>query len=477
MSTTQQSLRTIDTAYIDGRRVRAGGERLVLPDSATEESAVQLVMSSGRDVDAAVAAARRALPGWAATPVAERQAALRRLADAVAVRADDVIRDVAVDVGAVSGMRFLQADLAPILLHSNADLIRDFAFEYEVLNSRIFEEPVGVVAALTPWNFPLMMIALKVGPALAAGCTVVLKHSELAPQAGDTFISALEQAGLPAGVVNVVVGGADVGETLVSHTGVNMVAFTGSTPTGRQIMKSASATLKRTAFELGGKSAALVLDGADLEAAVAATVETCFRNNGQNCLAWSRLLVPRERQQEVAAHAAEIAGSYVIGDPLDPASTLGPLVSARQRDRVLGMIERGIASSAALVTGGTDAGLDRGFYVPPTIFADVDSQSELGQEEVFGPVLSILPYDGLEDGIRIANDTPFGLHGSIWAQDVDAALQVARQVHTGTLDINGAAGNLLSPLGGVGQSGTAREGGLWGLHEYLLPKSVQIPQS
>lgn len=477
MSNTVRSLRVIDTAFIDGRRVRVGGERVSLPDSATEETAVELVMSTGRDVDAAVAAARRALPGWGATPVVERQAALRRLADAVAARADDVVREVAVDVGSVAGVRFLQADLASILLHSNAEMIGDFAFEHEIGNSRIFEEPVGVVAALTPWNFPLMMIALKVGPALAAGCTVVLKYSELAPQTGDTFISALEQAGLPAGVLNVVVGGPDVGESLVSHAGVDMVAFTGSTPTGRQIMKNASATLKRTAFELGGKSAALLTDSADFEAAVAATVETCFRNNGQNCLAWSRLLVPRERQQEVAALAAEIAGSYVVGDPLDASSTLGPLVSARQRDRVLGMIERGIASSATLVSGGTGTGFDRGFYVRPTIFADVDSRSELGQEEVFGPVLSIIPFDGIDDGIRIANDTPFGLHGSVWAQDVDDALKVARQVRTGTLDINGAAGNLFAPLGGIGQSGTAREGGLWGLHEYLLAKSVQIPQS
>jgi aldehyde dehydrogenase (NAD+) len=472
---TATSTRTIDSGYIDGRRVRFHGEKVSLPDSNTEQTAVELTWSTTDDVNAAVSAARRALPAWAATPVSERQQVLRRLADAIAARGDEIAVGVASDVGSAAPARFLQADLPHYLLRGSADLLEGFEFEQKLQNSIIVEEPVGVVAALTPWNFPLLMIAIKLGPALAAGATIVLKYSELAPQAGETFVSALEEAGLPAGVVNVIVGGPEIGEALVSHTDVDMIAFTGSTPTGRAITRSGASSVKKYAFELGGKSASLLLPGADVEKAVAATVETAFRNNGQNCLAWSRLLVPRAQQDEIAALAAQIAAQYVIGDANDPATTLGPLVSATHRDRVRGFIQRGIDSSARLVAGGTDADTEHGYFIPATIFSDVESGSELGQEEIFGPVLSILPYDDEEDAIRIANDTPFGLHGSVWAADVSTGLATARRVRTGTIDINGADANPLAPGGGIGQSGSAREGGVWGIREYLLPKTITLP--
>jgi aldehyde dehydrogenase (NAD+) len=468
-------MRDIRTAYIAGARRTQHGAKLTLPASATGEPAVELTTSTPADVNDAVVAARRAFPSWATTTLIERQEALRRLAAELAKRADQVTEEVAVDVGSVQSLRFLQAELPHIMFAGNADLAGTIEFEHELQNSHIIEEPIGVAAALTPWNFPLLMIALKVAPAVVAGCTVVLKHSELAPQAGDTFIDAIEAAGLPAGVINVVVGGPDAGEALVSHPDVDMVAFTGSTSTGRQIMKSAADTVKRTLFELGGKSASLVVDDARLEAAVAATVETCYRNNGQNCFAWSRLVVPRHLQQQATDIAVEIAAGYVVGDPSDPASTLGPLVSQRQQERVLGMIRRGIESTATLVAGSATPPSDHGYFVAPTVFNNVESQSELGQEEVFGPVLSILPYEGLEEGIRITNDTPYGLHGSVWAAGDAEAVAVARRVHSGTLDINGGQLNPIGPMGGVRQSGTAREGGVWGIREYLLTKALQLP--
>lgn len=468
-------MRSVDTSFINGRRVKSAGQTLAIQDSATGEDALSVVLCGRTEVDAAVAAARAALPDWAATSVAERQQYLREIAGALMKRADRYVGEVAMEVGSVSGLRMLQADAPGYLLAGSADTLDAIEFETTLGNSLIIEEPIGVVAALTPWNFPMLMIAIKLGPALAAGCTVVLKNSEIAPLGGEIFMEAIEEAGLPAGVVNIILGGPDAGEALVSHPDVDCVAFTGSTPTGIAISQAAAQNLTTVHLELGGKSAALVVEGADVKAAVASTIESAFRNNGQNCLAWSRLVVPRSLEAEAVEIAESLSSMYVMGDPRDPETTLGPLVNARQRDRVRGMITRGAESDARLVIGGANGVPEHGYFVAPTIFAGVDSASELGQEEVFGPVLSIVAYDGLEQGLQITNGTKYGLHGSVWAGTTDEALSVARRVRSGTLDLNGAPMNMAAPGGGVGHSGTAREGGVWGIKEYLLTKSVQLP--
>jgi acyl-CoA reductase-like NAD-dependent aldehyde dehydrogenase len=341
----------------------------------------------------------------------------------------------------------------------------------------IVREPIGVVGAITPWNYPLHQIAAKVAPALAAGCTVVLKPSEVAPLNAFVLAEVFDEVGLPAGVFNLVTGlGPVVGEAIAAHRDVDMVSFTGSTRAGRRVAEVAAATVKRVALELGGKSANVILSGADLDKAVPDGVNKCYMNSGQTCSALTRMLVPRDKLAEVEALATEAAEGWTAGDPFDKATRLGPLISAVQRDRVRGYIQRGEDEGARLLTGGAEApdGLDHGFFVRPTVFSDVTRDMTIAREEIFGPVLSIIPYDTEEEAIDIANDTDYGLAGGVWAEDADHANRVARKLRTGQVEVNGGGFNPNAPFGGYKQSGNGREYGNFGFEEFLEVKSLQL---
>jgi betaine-aldehyde dehydrogenase len=336
---------------------------------------------------------------------------------------------------------------------------------------------VGVIGCITPWNYPLHQVAAKVAFALSAGCTVVLKPSEVAPLSAFVLAEIIDGARLPRGVFNMVTGdGPTVGEAIAVHPGIDMVSFTGSTRAGKRVAELASQTVKRVALELGGKSANVILDDADLPRAVKTGVQNCFLNSGQTCSAWTRMLVPRAKHDEAVRIAKEAAEGFAVGDALAKGTRLGPLVSKRQQERVRGYIRKGIEEGATLVTGGPDqpAGQPRGFFVKPTVFAGVRNDMTIAREEIFGPVLCIIPYDGEEEAVRIANDTDYGLAGAVWSADADRARRVARRMRTGQVDINGGAFNLMAPFGGFKQSGIGREYGKEGLGEFLETKSLQM---
>jgi betaine-aldehyde dehydrogenase len=372
----------------------------------------------------------------------------------------------------------IQAGL-PIANFANyAKLLKDFSFEEKVGNSLVLREPVGVAVAITPWNYPLHQITLKVAPALAAGCTVVLKPSEVAPFNAFILAEVIEAAGLPAGVFNLVTGyGAGVGEALVRHPGVDLISFTGSTRAGKRISELAAQGVKRVALELGGKSASVILDDADLPAAVKGTVNGCYLNSGQTCTALTRMLVPESKYEEAKAIAAEVAKGFTVGDPLLETTKLGPLSSRAQLERVRGYIKKGLAEGAQLVAGGAEPPANvpaGGYYVQPTVFGKVKNSMAIAQEEIFGPVLSIIPYKDEEDAVRIANDTVYGLAGAVWSKDEARAQRVARRIRAGQVEVNGGAFNMNAPFGGFKQSGHGREAGRYGLEEFLEYKSLQL---
>ena len=373
--------------------------------------------------------------------------------------------------------RRIQAGLPAAVMESYARLLVDYPFEERIGNSLVVKEPVGVAACITPWNYPLHQVVAKVAPALAAGCTVVLKPSELAPLSAFILAEIVHEAGIPAGVFNLVTGtGEVVGEALVSHPAVDMVSFTGSTGAGRRVAELAAQSVKRVALELGGKSAAIILEDADLPAAVKATVAACFLNSGQTCNALTRMLVPESLYEQAADLAVEAAGGYVVGDPFADNTRLGPLVSARQRDRVREYIRTGIAEGAELLCGGPDIpqGRDNGYYVQPTVFGRVHPGMTIAREEIFGPVLAIITYRDEDEAVRIANDTNYGLAGAVWSGDGERAVRVARRMRAGQVDINGGSFNILAPFGGCKQSGYGRELGRYGLEEFLTVQSLQF---
>jgi acyl-CoA reductase-like NAD-dependent aldehyde dehydrogenase len=467
-----------DKLYIDGAWVPAGGsETAEVIDSTTEEVIGTVQFASAADVDAAVQAARAAFEHWSQVSISERTKFTSRIGEALGARMAEIAQLVSHEVGMpLSLSMMIQAGLPISTFMSMADVVEQITWEQQVGNSLVVREPVGVVGAITPWNYPLHQIAAKVAPALAAGCTVVLKPSEVAPLNAYLLADVIHDVGLPPGVFNLVAGGAAVGEAIASHPGVDMVSFTGSTRAGRRVGELASQTVKRVALELGGKSANVILEDANLPKAVATGVTMCYLNSGQTCSALTRMIVPRSRLAEVEEIAKREAEAATPGNPFADGTRLGPLVSSTQRDRVRSYIQKGIDEGAKLVTGGTEApeGLEQGYFVQPTVFSEVRRDMTIAQEEIFGPVLSILPYDTEEEAIAIANDSSYGLAGAVWAEDPERAKQVARRIRTGQVDINGGSFNTLAPFGGYKQSGHGRELGRFGLEEFLETKSLQL---
>jgi acyl-CoA reductase-like NAD-dependent aldehyde dehydrogenase len=447
-------------------------------DSYTEQVFASYRTASRADVDAAVQCASNAFPAWCAAPVATRVAAMMRVAAALRERADTIARVISREVGMPAKLASRIQAAGPIAAWDlYADLATGFRWETRTGHSLVRQVPAGVVACITPWNYPLHQITGKVAPALLAGCTVVLKPSELAPSSAYLLAEAVEQAGLPAGVFNLLHGtGAEVGEPLVTHPLVDMVSFTGSTRAGRRIAALSGQDIKRTALELGGKSAALVLPGADLPAAVKATLGSCFLNSGQTCSATTRLLVPREAYAQAASLAGELAAGWRMGDPADAATRLGPLISDAQRQKVLGMVEAALAAGAVRLNSPA-APPPHGFFVAPTVLGGVTPEMAIAQEEVFGPVLVLMTYDTVEEGIAIANGTEYGLAASVWGPTPREALDVARRLRAGQVDVNGAPFNPCAPFGGFKRSGLGRENGVFGLEEFLEPLSIQMPPS
>ncbi len=465
--------------YIDGQWVEASTrDRIAVIHATTEEVMATIPSAHTADVDRAVEAAVRAWPLWAATPLATRVQFLHALAEQLEACKETIARTITAEVGMpIKLSRAIQAGLPPLVARSFAECAAMYPWEERVGHSLVVRQPVGVVAAITPWNYPLHQAICKLAPALAAGCTVVLKPSELAPLTAFELAEACDAIGLPPGVFNLVTGyGPVVGEALAQHPGVDMVSFTGSTRAGKRVGELAVRGVKRLTLELGGKSPCVVLEDADLARAVQSCVNECYLNSGQSCNALSRLLVPRVRYHEAVELAQAAAERFTVGDPFDERTKLGPLVSAAQRNRVRRYIQQAIAEGARLVTGGPEPpeGLPRGYFVRPTVFAEVTPEMTVAREEIFGPVLCVLPFEDEEHAIRLANDTTYGLAAAVWSADAERAQRVARKIRAGQVAINGGRYNPLAPFGGFKESGLGRELGKYGLDEYLELQSLQL---
>ncbi|QRM30396.1 aldehyde dehydrogenase family protein [Microvirga sp. VF16] len=470
--------------YIDGQWVPPTEQGLIdVINPATEEIAGTVSAGTAADVDMAVAAARRAFATYSDVSREDRLDLLTRIITLYRQRSEELAEAISTEMGAPLAFareRHVPAGLGH--LQRAIDVLKTYEFD-EVINATVIaREPIGVCGLITPWNWPLNQIACKVGPALAAGCTMILKPSEVAPFSAAIFAEILHDAGVPAGVFNLINGdGPHVGQALASHPDVDMVSFTGSTRAGTLVAKAAADTVKRVHQELGGKSPNILLEDADFEAAVTHGVRACFANSGQSCNAPTRLLVPFSRQNEVAAIARRIAEETIVGDPRSPSTTIGPVVSQIQFARIQSLIEAGIEQGATLVAGGPGrpAGFDRGYYVRPTVFADVRNDMSIAREEIFGPVLSVMPYKDEEDAIRIANDTVYGLSSYVTSGDIERARRVARRIRAGMVHLNGFRGDNAAAFGGYKQSGNGREWGRFGFEEFLETKSMfgYLPQT
>jgi aldehyde dehydrogenase (NAD+) len=464
--------------YIGGTWIPSKSDGRIEVFDATTELPIGTVPDGGiEDADLAVRAAAAAFPAWAATDPGVRADLVAAIGAGLAERRDDIASTVSREIGTTWDYAVgTQAGLPVSDAAATAAAARELRWEEPVGPSLVLREPVGVVVAITPWNYPLHQVMAKVAPALAAGCTIVVKPSGLAPLTATILVDVLGEVGLPPGVCNIVTGaGAVIGETLARHPLVDMVSLTGSTRAGTRVMQLAAETIKRVALELGGKSATVVLDDVGLEAVIPQALAGCFRNSGQNCSALTRLVVPAAQLTRVEELAAAGTADWTVGDPFDPAVRVGPLVSAGQRQKVDGYIRTGIDEGAIVIAGGSGRpdGLDRGHFVRPTVLSRVDPRARVAQEEIFGPVLVIIPYADEADAIRIANDSEYGLSGAVWAADPARAERVARQLRTGRVAINGGPFNPAAPFGGYKRSGIGRELGRFGLEEYLEIKTLQ----
>jgi aldehyde dehydrogenase (NAD+) len=464
--------------YIDGAwadPAEAAKEFKVI-NPATEEVAGVISLGGAKDVERAVAAARRAFDSYSRTTPAERLALLERVLGAYNARYDEIAEAISTEMGApISLAKGSQTRIGVGHISAMIEVLRSFKFEERRGNTRLVQEPVGVCALITPWNWPMNQVAAKVVPALAAGCTMVLKPSEYSPFSAILWAKVMHEAGVPPGVFNLINGdGPGVGAPLSSHPEIDMVSFTGSTRAGTEVAKNAAASVKRVHQELGGKSPNVLLDDADLERAVKRSVLHVYQNSGQSCNAPTRMLVPISKLAEVEAIARRVTAEVVVGDPKSEKTTVGPLVSRIQFDRVERYIEKGIAEGAKLLVGGTGRpeGLSKGYYVKPTIFSGVRNDMTIAREEIFGPVLCILPYESEEQAVQIANDTPYGLAAYVWSQDNVRARRVGSRIRAGQVSLNGASGDMQTPFGGFKKSGNGREYGEFGLRDFLEVKAV-----
>jgi aldehyde dehydrogenase (NAD+) len=473
-------MRTYDKLYIDGAWVQPDGTGSIdVHHAHTEEVMATIPEGSAVDMDRAVRAARAAFEGWAAHDVEERAKYVQRIAEGLMAREAELVEVISGEVGMPAGLtKGIQVGLPVGTTMSVVGIVKDFAFEERIGNSLVVREPIGVVGCITPWNYPLHQIMAKVAPALATGNTVVLKPSEVAPINAFILAEVCDEIGLPAGVFNLVSGaGPVVGQAMAEHPEVDMVSLTGSTRAGQAVTKAAAGTVKRVHLELGGKSPNIILEDAPFDKAVGGGVFACYLNSGQTCTAKTRMLVPNSRMDEAAQIAAVAAGNLPLGDPSNPANMLGPLVSQAQWDRVQAYIQTGIDEGATLVCGGLGKpeGLEQGYYVKPTVFANVTNDMKIAQEEIFGPVLSIIGYEDEDDAVRIANDTIYGLAAAVTGGDLEHAQAVARRIRAGQVDVNNGSFNPVAPFGGYKQSGNGRELGKFGLEEFLEVKSLQLP--
>ncbi|MBA2668225.1 MAG: aldehyde dehydrogenase family protein [Trueperaceae bacterium] len=463
--------------YIDGRWVTPKGTRtLDVINPATEEPCATITLGNVEDVDIAVAAARRAFETYSLTSREERMALLSRIIEVYDTRLSDLAEAVTMEMGAPSGLALRShAPSARNHLSAALDVLKDFAFEERIGTTMVVREPIGVCGLITPWNWPLNQLGCKVAPALATGCTMVLKPSEIAPLSAMILAEILHDAGVPKGVFNLINGdGPTVGAAMSSHPDIDMISFTGSTRAGRDVAKRAAESIKRVTQELGGKSANILLDDVDFHDAVTSGVTRCASNSGQSCNAPTRMLVPKDRMDEVAAIATSAAETLHVGDPNDAETTVGPVVSRAQWEKIQHLIDVGVGEGARMVAGGTGTpeGLTRGYYVRPTVFTHVTNDMTIAREEIFGPVLSIIGYDDEDDAVRIANDTRYGLSSYVSSADPERARRVARRIRTGMAHLNGAPGNHAAPFGGYKESGNGREWGRYGFEDYLETKSI-----
>jgi aldehyde dehydrogenase (NAD+) len=472
-------MHTYENFYINGEWVAPSGSGSIqVMNPTTEQPCGSVPSGDGADVDAAVAAAKAAFPAWAATSAAERSAIIGQLTAKLDEKKEALAALVAEELGMPVGWSTaIQVGLPTGVMASYIESPAEMDKEEEVGNSLVVREPIGVCGFITPWNYPLHQIVGKVAPALAAGCTMVLKPSSETPLNAFMFAELIAEVGLPAGVFNLVTGpGRVVGEAIATHPDVDMLSITGSTEAGVRVAELAAPTVKRVTQELGGKSACVVLEGSDLQTAVAGTVMGLGMNSGQTCAALTRLIVPRKEQEQAVAIAKAAAQNVVIGGAFDEGAYMGPMVSMAQQETVRSYIRKGIEDGATLVTGGVEMpeGRTEGAFVQMTIFADVTNDMAIAQEEIFGPVLSIIPYDSEEEAIAVANDSPFGLSGAVWAPSKEKGIEVARQLRTGQVAVNGGDFNIVAPFGGYKQSGNGRELGAQGLHEFVEIKSLQL---
>jgi aldehyde dehydrogenase (NAD+) len=465
--------------YVGGQWVDPSSDGTIdVVDAATEEVMGRIPEGTPADVDRAVAAARAAFDAWSQVPVGDRVGLCSLIALRLQERQEEIAALIARELGSPIRLAMMvQAGLPAMDFGSMEHLVEEIPWEQRIGNSLVVREPVGVVGAITPWNYPLHQISAKVAPAMVAGCTVVLKPSEVTPLNAFVLAEIMDEVGVPPGVFNLVTGhGPVVGEAIAGHPEVDMVSFTGSTAAGRRVSEVAARTVKKVALELGGKSPNVILDDADLERAVVDGLKKCYLNSGQTCSALTRMLVPREQLPVVEQIAKAAAEQFPVGQPFDEGAALGPLVSDVQRERVRGYIRKGVEEGAKLVTGGEDPpeGLETGYFVRPTVFSDVSPEMTIAQEEIFGPVLAIMPYDDEDDAIAKANDTVYGLAGGVWSGDEERAKRVARRIRTGQVEINGGVFNPLAPFGGFKQSGHGRELGPYGIEEFLTLKAMQL---